>query len=412
MIKKTSLLFIIFSMPFCANAQDTLQNLYREALDNPSIKQAQAQSTINQAQRRQLFGTTLPSLDVKYSINRNLSGDSFTSAEVNRFTLTLNQSIFNLQTWHRLDQIRNLIAESHVREKIAKQSLYLNIAAAYISVLDAEARLELAKKEALVSQRLAGRANAFFRAGNGRKVDVLQANASFNLSKSTQISTENDKRIALASLSALVGRSVEQITPLNLDIDILQSDADYAGQLQLNNISLQAQKLSLAASEYNLKATQNTLYPTAEISLEHTHLDYVNETAILSDNSVNSINFSIDWKFSLTNYGNIDEVTAQHQQAKHIYNALRRQLQEQLQKLLISIDTAKKQIPALLSLTQAQEEALISTEESHKAGLSDLIDVINASRDLTSAKSNLHRTRLKLWLDYVQLNQLTTHLKI
>ena len=398
-----------------AYAENTMQTLYEEALrNNPSVLQASTYLEISQAQRSQLIGATLPDITANYSLNRNVSdssgrGINFSSSELNQLSATINQPLVNAQTWSRLRQANSLIKQNITQYALAKQTLKLSIATAYAAVLDAEARSTLAKQEVVANHRLVERATSFYAAGNGRKVDALQAEASLKLSESNNITIENEHLSALTRLSTLIGRKILKIAPLSLSKIQYRKQriSDWLEQLRNHNLSITAGRHAIAASASAADSANNQLFPTADLKLTFRQIDYIDDSSPLADNDSTSIELSFKWDiFDFTRYSAIDEAQARSKLAVLQQEELNRNLVNQLQNLLTNIDSGVQQIPALLSLVEAQRQTLESREESLVAGLTELIDVVNSRSDLISAQSRLYRTRLQLWLNVFQLEQL------
>ncbi len=397
---------------------DNPRTLFEYALtNNPNLLQADVQRDSASAQKDIAIGNIYPVIDYTFSVSRDDDSTNGVS-DFNRHQLRVQQVLFNGEVFKRLSQVNALLEQSEIGRDLARQNLMIDVAQAYVNVLLAQTRLDLADQELKSSRNLADRARQRLEVGSGTRVDMLQAEADLRLSESSLLAMRNNVKSAFSVLDSIVGKRVKNIEDVNFSLNSIEAYKlpleELVQQVKNNNLRLLQERQGIKAANKGADAVAQRIFPTANFTVSWLQTEFETETTSLQDSRDIGIQFNFNW---VLYNGGVRQ--AQHDEAKALVRSsafqvenTEREIIAQLDQLLARVDNGVGQLPALSALVKAQESALEATNESLLVGLSELIEVVNARRNLISAKTDLRSIQLQLWLDALQLKFLTGKIQV
>ena len=399
---------------------ESLQSLYTKALNNnPTYARSKTQIDVAESVKDQATASFLPTITAARSVNRIVSvNNSRLTGDNNQNIFTINQNLFNAQVYYRYKQANLNIEQQELLEQLAQQRLMIELSQNYINVLFAKKQLELAQEEEKSSSKLADRLQQFLEVGTGRKVDYLQADANLKLNESRTISAKFDVESNKSALQSTVGMPIGQLDEIDFSLNKIIREKNQMSQvlseLKNNNKQLLATQKATQAAKQNTHAVSSQQYPTFALSFNKTDTDYVTQSDVLQDSEVDRVSLSINWTLfdGLSNYARIDEASALERSSYFLEKELERDLVKQAEQVLIRINSAIDQLPALEALLEAREAALEATQESFNVGLTEFVEVVNARRDIVASATNLYQAELQLWLDVMQLKFISGRLNV
>lgn len=176
--------------PARAAAPSTLtfsEALQRALSANLELAEARAEVAVAEAQTRQTFSAVLPRISVQGNLTRNSDEAAFGEGEDRRVIQSLNDWSYRLaltQPIYAGNRERRALQQSRLNIQLARQGvqgtedqLLLNVAADYLSVVEAEQLLEVEQANVELARRRQRQAADLFEAGETTRVEVLRAEA-------------------------------------------------------------------------------------------------------------------------------------------------------------------------------------------------------------------------------------------
>ncbi len=385
-----------------------LVDIFQMALQNdPLLAQSKAQLEADRQSIRAIKGGLYPQISAsgQYNDIDSPSAD-YQSSEM---ALTLNQSIYQHEIWSRYDQAKTAIQTSEISVAIANQNLILSTAQAYFDVLLAKQNLKLFKtKEASDLTQLES-AQASAEVGLASRVDVLQAQSSYDLSRSERISAENALDISLETLAKLTGKRFNEnqlnellmttdLPAMNLNIDQLQIDSSQ------NNLAVLQAKAQLEVALQEIDVQKSGFWPTVNFQASLSDTQY-SSGAQATDGTTTA--FGVNVTMPLYSGG---ATTANVKSSESSKEASQQGLRETIDSAKLDARTLSRNIEQGENLIQALREAVKSNdafleaaEEGYKVGLKDMLEVLSARTNQVQARKNLIEALHNQVLNMLQL---------
>lgn len=385
-----------------------LVDIFQMALQNdPLLAQSKAQLEADRQSIRAIKGGLYPQITAsgQYNDIDSPSADYHSS----EMALTLNQSIYQHEIWSRYDQAKTAIQTSELSVAITKQNLILSTAQAYFDVLLAKQNLQLFKtKEASDLTQLES-AQASAEVGLASRVDVLQAQSSYDLSRSERISAENALDISLEALAKLTGKRFNEnqlnellmttaLPSMNLDIDQLQVESSQ------NNLAVLQAKALLDVALQEIDVQKSGFWPTVNFQASLSDTQYSSGSQA-TDGTTTA--FGVNVTMPLYSGGS---TTANVKSSESSKEASQQGLRETIYSVKLDARTLSRNIEQGENLIQALHEAVKSNdafleaaEEGYKVGLKDMLEVLSARTNQVQARKNLIEALHNQVLNMLQL---------
>ncbi|WP_130537302.1 TolC family outer membrane protein [Thiomicrorhabdus indica] len=397
------------ALPAAASANG-LVDIFQMALQNdPLLAQSKAQLEADKQSIRSIKGGLYPQITASGQYNDIDSP----SADYNssQMAVTLNQSIYQHEVWSRYDQAKTAIQTSELSVAIAEQNLILSTAQAYFDVLLAKQNLQLFKtKEASDLTQLES-AQASAEVGLASRVDVLQAQSSYDLSRSERISAENALDISLEALAKLTGKRFDEnqlnellmstsLPSMHFDIDKLQMDSSQ------NNLAVLQAKAQLEVALQEIEVQKSGFWPTVNFQASLSDTQYSNGSGAQAADGTTS-SFGVNVSMPLYSGGS---TTANVKSSEASKEASQQGLRETIDSAKLDARTLSRNIEQGVNLIQALREAVKSNdafleaaEEGYKVGLKDMLEVLSARTNQVQARKNLIEALHNQVLNMLQL---------
>lgn len=392
---KAILCALCLSLPAGAFAQTQgLVDIYQLALQNdPKLAQAQAQLESDQQNIRAIKGGLYPQISANGQYN-NIDSPSanYDSTEVG---VSLSQSIYQHEIWTRYDQSKTALNISKLSLDLAEQNLILSTAQAYFDVLLAKQNLQLftSKEESDLTQLESAKASA--EVGLASRVDVLQAQSSYDLSRSERISAENALDISIEALAKLTGKRIAEnylndlsmnanLPGLDKSLDELQNIASR------NNLTVKQTKSQLDVSLQEIEVQKAAHWPTVGFNASINDTQY-SSGALAAEGTTTALGVSV----SVPLYSG-GSTTASVKASEFDMRSNKEGVRDAIDTAKLDARTLSRNIQQGENLIQALREAVKSNdafleaaEEGYKVGLKDLLEVLSARTNQVQARKNL-----------------------
>ena len=285
---KLFLASLVILVPLDILAQERQWSL-RECCDyavehNIGIKQQQNQCRQQELQLSTSKNSRLP--DLSASVNQNFSfgrgltmDNTYTNTNTSNTSLSLGTSVplftgFQIPNQIKLDQL-NLDAATADLEK-AKDDIRMEVAKAYVQILYDMELADVAHRQIAIDSAQVARLQAFVNNGKASEAELSQQKATLANSKLTATQADNNKRLAILTLTQLlelptpdgfsiVRPSLDELDKLISIERVVTPDQIYAEALGVKPEIL-SQQLKLKGTAYSIKIAQAANYPTLSFS--------------------------------------------------------------------------------------------------------------------------------------------------
>ncbi len=268
-------------------AQPASAETLREAMalayeGNPNLRAARAQlRAVDESVPIALSGWR-PSLQVTGNASRNrneseIISQGATGGPVNQSGMTLRtQQTVNAQftqplfrgfrTMAGTSAARNQVMAQRARLEATEAQVLLQVATAYLDVLQYQAVVELQRNNVQVLGRQLEATNDRFRVGEITRTDVAQSEASLAASRASLVQAESSLQLARSAYLNVVGKVpeglVQPMPPANLPANL---EAAIAVAMEVNPGFLAAD-YNAKAAEDNVTVVQGELLPTVNLN--------------------------------------------------------------------------------------------------------------------------------------------------
>lgn len=173
--------------PAAPQALTLPEALQRALTANPGLARARAEVAVAEAQTRQTFSAILPRISLQGNATRNSDEASFGEGEDRRVIQSLNDWSYRLSLTQPIwagNRERRALQQSRLNIETARQGvqdtedqLLLNVAANYLSVVEAEQLIEVEQANLDLARRRLKQATDLFEAGETTRVEALRGEA-------------------------------------------------------------------------------------------------------------------------------------------------------------------------------------------------------------------------------------------
>ena len=433
MLRKLSLAIAV-SCATNAMAMDTqaplpsktdLVSVYHEAVDNNAdLAAARADYDARKEVVPQARAGLLPNLSggaESSSVRTSIDQPSMTttrSAVV--YQATLAQPIFRADRWFQLKAAESVNEQAALQLSATEQNLILQTAESYFSVLRAQDTLASTKAEEAAFKRQLDQSRERFDVGLSDKTDVLQSQASYDTARANRIAAQRQVEDAFEALITLTNRQYHSIEGMRHSLPILpptpnnaKAWVDTAAQ---QNLNLLASNFAVEAAEETLKQRKAGHAPTLDAVAQYKTGDndgfgLSNPNALQQRYSGDVSQRSIGLQLNIPIYSGgltssqVRESYSRLNQTEQQREALRRQVVENTRNLHRAVNTDVEQVQARKQSIISNQSALEATEIGYQVGTRNIVDVLDAQRQLYSSVRNYNDTRYDYILDNLRLKQ-------
>lgn len=411
----TIILAPIFSLSVSAA---TLEEIYNLSVENdPQLGAAEAVFLSRNELVAQSRAGILPNLTLVGSTSDNRRtfpiGTPIPTQRFNdhNWTAVLNQPIFRLDSWYRFRQSKDVQAEAIANFATEQQALLVRVAESYFAILEANAALSASNAERSAVKRQLEQVQQRFDVGLVAITDVLESQAAFDSSTVSVIEAEGAQSTSFEPLLRLTGKALADINGLTSEFPIKypepQSEDAWVETALANNYSVIAAKERVKSAEKGLKLSRSGHYPTIDAQATYTH-QVSGGISFLGD-KIDQRTLALNLNLPIYQGG---QTRSQVKQAGYDLDAaqqnldlIQRQVVESTRALYTAIHTDVARVRASLRGIESSQSALDATETGYEVGTRNIVDVLNAQRNLYLSQFQYASARYRYVLDTLRLKQ-------
>ena len=415
----SKLLIVVLSCSYLS-AENILE-IYNEALENdPTYRSAEYSYLADKEIVVQGRAALLPSITLSGSTNWNeYYQNDVLQQEYNSFSKSarITQPLFRLDTWFNFKRSKSLTNAAEADFAYEQQSLLLRTAELYFGVLRAIDNLNAAISEEKAIKKQLDQAQQRFEVGLSAITGVQEAQLAFDLSKAARISTEGNLFSAREALNALIGREIFSLNELGDDLNVSSpypnSKEEWVELALKNNYQLKASYLRKDAAKNNARNAASNHLPKIDIvgsgsDSETNQFNYegfeINGQGIPIPAVTGRRNYAIQMSVPIFQGG---AVSSRRKQAYSQYNQADENSLFTERRVIQEVRSQFSNVATLVANVTAQKQAVISatsaleaTQVGYKVGTRNVVDLLQAAKNLYSAEKNLANAKY----DYILAN--------
>lgn len=365
---------------------------------NPTTREVWSLARVQAAQVGVAQSAFLPSVDGQLAVRR-LRGDS-RSATQRSAALTLSWLLVDFGARSaNLEVARQLLSAASSTLNATVQSVFLDAVQAYFNTQAARAAVTAAAESEKASRESLTAAEVRYRVGTGTPADRLQAQTAWSQATLTRIRAEGLLRSALGRLARVMG--LEANHPLRLDeIPATIPDAGFDRDVAALIDEARQRRPELKAAEAELRAAQSGVdYARASgrptISLNGgPQWEYLGGLTASGNTIGLSVDLPIFSGFNTTYQIRAAEARSEVQAAR--LDNTRQQVALDVWESYQSLSTASQTIRSSADLLASAEQSERVALGRYKAGVGNILDVLNAQSALAGARLQ----RIQAMLDW------------
>ena len=412
-------LVILFSCSYLW--AENILDIYNEALENdPTFKAAEYSYLSDKQIVVQGRAALLPSIIISGSTNWNeYYQNDILQQDYNSFSKSarVSQPLFRLDTWFNFKRSKSLTDAAEADFAYEQQNLLLRTAELYFGVLRAIDNLNAAISEEKAIKKQLDQAQQRYEVGLSAITGVQEAQLAYDLSKAARINNEGNLFSAREALNALIGREIFSLDELGESLEISSpypnSKEEWVKLALENNYQLKAADLRKKAAKSNARSAASDRLPKIDIvgagsESETNQFNYegfsINGQGIPVPAVTGRRNYSIQLSMPIFQGG---AVYSKRKQAYAQYNEADENTLFAERRIIQEVRSQFSNVVTLVANVTAQQQAVISatsaleaTQVGYKVGTRNVVDLLQAEKNLYSAEKNLANAKY----DYILAN--------
>ena len=416
----TKPLLILFLLSLNLNSENLL-DIYNEALKNdPTFKSAEYSYLADKELVVQGRAALLPSLTLSGSTNWNeYYQDKQLQQEYNSFSSSarLSQPLFRLDSWFQYKQSKSLTNAAEAEFAYEQQNLLVRTADLYFGVLRAIDNLNAAISEEKAIKKQLDQAQQRFEVGLSAITGVQEAQLAYDLSKASRISIEGRLFSAREALNALIGREIFSLDELGegllVEVPTPTSKEQWVDLALENNYQLKAAYLRKDAAKNNARSSASNHLPKIDIigsksESETNQFNYegfsIGGQGIPVPELTGRRNFAIQLSMPIFQGGAVNsrrkQAYSQYERTKENTLFTQRRIIQEVRSEFSNVITLVANVTAQKQAVTSATSALEATQVGYKVGTRNVVDLLQAEKNLYSAEKNLANAKY----DYILSN--------
>tara|TARA_R110000796_G_scaffold63377_9_gene146678 strand:- start:32010 stop:33503 length:1494 start_codon:yes stop_codon:yes gene_type:complete len=410
-----------------AMAKTDLLTVYQEALANSAdLAAAQADALARQEVLPQTRALLLPNVGVGAGVAREridvgvAGSDSYTT---DYYQASLTQPLFRADRWFNYQAAKSLSAQAQVEFSATQQNLILEVAEAYFNVLRASDNLASARAEEEAFERQRDQARERFDVGLSARTDVLEALAGYDSSRAARLTAQTNLDVSYQALTRLTNRDYDDLMGMSHDLPILPPTPNDLQQwvttAAAQNLNLQATRFAITSASETLRSSRSAYAPSVDAFVRYNNsgggAEFGNQAAGVAGgadprgNDTELTSFGVELTMPLFTGGatssGVRESGYRLTQAEHNSEAQLRRVVESTRNLYRTVTSSVEEVEARRQAIISGKAALDATQTGYEVGTRNVVDVLEAQRNLFSAVRDYNTVRYNYIIDNLSLKQ-------
>ncbi|MBL35568.1 MAG: hypothetical protein CMI10_11805 [Oceanospirillaceae bacterium] len=400
-----------------------LSTIYQQAASNDAeIAAARAIREANSYNVTIARGALLPQAQISYSqtsISSEADSIDLVSGgyvktdkdyDLSSLEVSASQTLFNLNRWYTYQAAVSGDDAAGLQLQLAEQQLLLRTAQAYFNVLRAQDNLSTAQAEEKAVKRSLEQTKQRFEVGLIAITDVHEAQAGYDLSYVNLLGQEAALDISYEALEQLTGQRFEDVSPLKADVAMEMPQPANAADWVQSGLDKYAGVLIAEASKDGVRLQRNAArsnhLPSVSLFGSYTDAD---QAPFVGDDPTDSTVTAIGVKISMpllaggSLYGQSKQSALNYAAADYQLEKQRRDVKQNIRSLFRQVQTDTLNIKARKQAITSAQSALEATQTGYKVGTRNIVEVLNAQKNLFSAQRDYANARYDYIINLLSL---------
>ena len=407
-------------------APDSLLDIYNDALENdPQYRSAEFSYLSGKEIKVQGRAALLPNVTLSAQTNWNEYYQlGALQNEYNNFSTAarITQPLIRLDSWFKYRQSKFLTDAAEADFAYSQQTLIVRTAELYFGVLRAIDNLNATQSEERAIKKQLDQIHQRYEVGLSAITEVQEAQLAYDLSLAAKIRSEGAVYTAKESLNALVGREIVSlnglVNDLNVSNPVPDSKEEWTKKAIENNFRLKAATLRKFASKNNARSVASNHLP--KIDIVGTQIE--SETNQYTFDGVNTgglFNITIPDETQRDTYSlqlsmPIFQGGAVISRTKQAYAESNKSSEDALfaeRSVIQDVRSQYSNVVTLVANLRAQKQAVVSassaleaTKVGYEVGTRNIVDLLQAEKNLYSAERNLSNAKYDYLITTLRLH--------
>jgi outer membrane protein len=322
-----------------------------------------------------------------------------------------------LDSWFQYKQSKSLTNAAEADFAFEQQNLLVRTAELYFGVLRAIDNLNAAISEEKAIKKQLDQAQQRFEVGLSAITGVQEAQLAYDLSKASRISIEGRLFSAREALNALIGREIFSLDELGdgllVEVPTPTSKEQWVDLALENNYQLKAAYLRKDAAKNNARSSASNYLPKIDIvgsksESETNQFNYegfsINGQGIPVPEVTGRRNFAIQFSMPIFQGGAVNskrkQAYSQYERTNENTLFTQRRIIQEVRSEFSNVITLVANVTAQKQAVTSATSALEATQVGYKVGTRNVVDLLQAEKNLYSAEKNLANAKY----DYILSN--------
>jgi len=405
---------------------DSLLDIYNDALENdPQYKSAEFSYLSGKEIKVQGRAALLPNISINAQTNWNeYYQNGNLQNQYNNFSSSarLTQPLIRLDAWFKYRQSKFLTDAAEADFAYSQQALIVRTAELYFNVLRAIDNLSAARSEEKAIKKQLDQIRQRYEVGLAAVTEVQEAQLAFDLSFASRTRVEGEVYTTKESLNALVGREIVSLDGLVNDLNVTNpvpaSKEEWARKAVENNFRLQAANLRKYASKNNARSVASNHLPKVDIVGVQSESE-TNQYAFDGINTGGAFNITVPDETQRDTYSlqlsmPIFQGGAIISRTKQAYAESNKSSEDALfaeRSVIQDVRSQYSNVVTLVANLRAQKQAVVSassaleaTKVGYEVGTRNIVDLLQAEKNLYSAERNLSNAKYDYLITTLRLH--------
>jgi outer membrane protein len=412
-----ALLLAGVSSPVAANTD--LMTIYQEALlNNADLAAAQADARARQEALPQARSQLLPNIGIgagaaKEDLQINgVGGDEY---RTHYYQASLTQPLFRANRWFDYQSAKSLSQQAELEFSATQQNLILEVSQAYFNVLRASDNLATAKAEEDAFERQLEQAQERFDVGLSARTDVLEARAGYDSSRAARLTAQTNLDVSYQALTRLTNQDYDSLYGISHELPVLPPAPanlqEWVETASAQNLNLMASRYAISSAEDGLRSSKAGYAPVVDAFVRYTDSNGGAEVARAGQTAFDTelTSFGVELSMPLFTGGlttsQVRESTYRLTQAEQLSEAQLRRVVESTRNLYRTVTSSVEEVDARRQAIVSAKAALDATQTGYEVGTRNVVDVLEAQRNLFRTVRDYNTVRYNYIIDNLSLKQ-------
>ena len=321
------------------------------------------------------------------------------------YEATLSQKVVDVNAWYTYRSGIATSKQAASQYESAQDDLIVRVAEAYFDVLRAQVALKTAQSEEKSISRQLEQSKKRFDVGLIAITGVHESQARYDSTVANRLAAEGQVGIAKEALLAITGQTPGTLADLNDDYPIIAPDPltseEWVNLALASSSDLQAVGHGKDAAKANSSAKRAAHFPT---------ISAVAQRKYDSENFIESADYfvaKIEVPISTGGFAHAERREARYKlmEAEEQLADAERDIIQATRSLHLSVVTDVARVRASKQAVTSSQSALDATQAGYDVGTRNIVDVLNAQRELFRAQRDYANTRYDYVVNMLKLKE-------